>query len=419
MIYMETAGIAALLFQTAVCTLTAFGQNERPAATIPETLQGTINAILANGNGLVAVTDSLLSSKVQQNPPWQGRKLFKLDDRTICTVAGFYRQPGPDFGPYGAGARAALNQVERAYVERRTSYISVMSVEQKLQTFTNAVAFSFGVASTAAIVSGIPVPKEDIVISVAGFDVDGSLKVGQVDLLPRLVNTSIEYVPSNSMLLTVDKILAQPVLAGMPVCARDVLDHAEKYSDKYPSVARYAKSMAANKGRSLTLRDLLNLGESLEAESSACHPNEVGGKVETATLENGAISSIDNEIPPGVDIDQLVEPKAPVFTVLVGTMSRRKYPGPLLDAGPNTAVMIIGGVFENTMLRLDNVIVTGASFDSCAFFYSGSPLSVFDGTNTVKNSTLQLGKGVDAGSPFVVQLKNAFPDLKILGPVQN
>ena len=64
---------------------------------------------------------------------------------------------------------------------------------------------------------------------------------------------------------TVDGALIR-LLAGMPNCAQALLDHPEKYV--YPSVARYAESMAWENGRSLTLPELLQIAENLEIESS-------------------------------------------------------------------------------------------------------------------------------------------------------
>lgn len=57
---------------------------------------GTINILLANGNGMVLLTDSRTSNHgrlVSDNSP----KLFQLDDKTVCSIAGFYFDPGPTF----------------------------------------------------------------------------------------------------------------------------------------------------------------------------------------------------------------------------------------------------------------------------------------------------------------------------------
>lgn len=61
---------------------------------------GTVNVYLANKNGLVVVTDSKLSG--DPRVPF-GQKLFKIDDHTICTIAGWFSDSGPTIGPDMAG----------------------------------------------------------------------------------------------------------------------------------------------------------------------------------------------------------------------------------------------------------------------------------------------------------------------------
>src|SRR5258706_9342798 len=51
-------------------------------------VHGTINVALGNENGIVVLTDSMLTAGAQQRPD-PGQKLFKLDDRTVCAIAGF------------------------------------------------------------------------------------------------------------------------------------------------------------------------------------------------------------------------------------------------------------------------------------------------------------------------------------------
>jgi hypothetical protein len=58
-----------------------------------EESHGTINILLANQNGLVAVTDSMLSTPDDHHYPGH-QKLFRIDDKTIATMAGSYSKPG-------------------------------------------------------------------------------------------------------------------------------------------------------------------------------------------------------------------------------------------------------------------------------------------------------------------------------------
>src|SRR5437773_8729278 len=57
-------------------------------------VHGTINVALGNKNGIVVLTDSMLTTGDHQLPN-PGEKLFKLDDHTVCAIAGFVSAPGP------------------------------------------------------------------------------------------------------------------------------------------------------------------------------------------------------------------------------------------------------------------------------------------------------------------------------------
>ena len=54
--------------------------------------RGTVNILLANKNGLVAITDSKLV--MGNDPAGYAQKLFRIDDHTLCTIAGWYSWSG-------------------------------------------------------------------------------------------------------------------------------------------------------------------------------------------------------------------------------------------------------------------------------------------------------------------------------------
>jgi hypothetical protein len=96
--------------------------------------------------------------------------------------------PGPSLGGYAT--RALIPEIERTYLENNVN-VSRLSVEQKLESFAGAVAFSFGVASTATSASDLDVPQDDVTVSIAGLDTDGSIKVGQVRLVRKPIDTGM------------------------------------------------------------------------------------------------------------------------------------------------------------------------------------------------------------------------------------
>jgi len=87
------------MVRASLCIVIVFCGRCSPGQTLPSSSHGTVNILLANKNGLVAVTDSMLTFSNGSHQPI-GRKLFKIDDRTICTIAGSYTAyvPPPDLG---------------------------------------------------------------------------------------------------------------------------------------------------------------------------------------------------------------------------------------------------------------------------------------------------------------------------------
>jgi hypothetical protein len=88
-------------------------------------LGGTLNVVLANKNGAVVLTDSMLSDESGPvpipRPETPGQKLFQLDDKTICAIAGFASVPRifPEFSPSvsAVAVEAAFSSVSNLLAE--------------------------------------------------------------------------------------------------------------------------------------------------------------------------------------------------------------------------------------------------------------------------------------------------------------
>src|SRR5213593_3458882 len=84
-------------------SLSAAGRSMRSPEDTPHAdhgiTRGTINVVMGNENGLVALTDSMLTEVLPNGVPRQlptpGQKLFQLDRTSVCTVAGFIAAPIP------------------------------------------------------------------------------------------------------------------------------------------------------------------------------------------------------------------------------------------------------------------------------------------------------------------------------------
>jgi hypothetical protein len=77
-------------------------------------LTGTVNIVLANSNGIVVLTDSnqtVISDTGELfTSPLPGQKLFRLDDRTVCTIAGFGSQSHPEYTELTTSAGGVLDR---------------------------------------------------------------------------------------------------------------------------------------------------------------------------------------------------------------------------------------------------------------------------------------------------------------------
>lgn len=79
----------------ALLTLPYLALAQQPLRDADLIVHGTINVALANKNGLVVLTDSVLTDGSGHQLPESGEKLFKLDDRTVCSIAGFVSATAP------------------------------------------------------------------------------------------------------------------------------------------------------------------------------------------------------------------------------------------------------------------------------------------------------------------------------------
>jgi len=108
-------------------------------------LHGTVNIILANRNGIVAVTDSRLSSTASKpnQPHYVGQKLFKLDEHTICTIAGSYSFQGVTLsGNESVGAVIASQIISRFSSNPRFASEPLLA---KAQILSDALAYQWKV----------------------------------------------------------------------------------------------------------------------------------------------------------------------------------------------------------------------------------------------------------------------------------
>ena len=121
--------VARLFFVSVIClflTSRLVAQDARLPA------HGTVNILLANSSGIVAVRTSRLRFRGIQTG--SGQKLFKLDDHIDCTIAGWYSAPDPQVDPTSFTYQTSIPKLMQMYLLTAKDRLQGMSVEEKLDS---------------------------------------------------------------------------------------------------------------------------------------------------------------------------------------------------------------------------------------------------------------------------------------------
>lgn len=367
-------------------------------------LHGTINVVVADQQGILVLTDSMITwtepnaegvriSRQQAEP---GQKLFQIDNQTVCTFAGFASastMPLPDF----------LNSVS-AIMGRIPTELSKaqrpLSFSEKLELIEGVFRYYLtGIANIRESADGTYFE-----LLLAGFDLDGVPKVGQLTL-----GTIAEAVPNGTFLnsVTLERKVSpitsaetQVFLHGKKTLAEQILNHPEAWkADK--AVRDYENATKLHKA--MTMPQMKALAIALK-EHTAETDKEVGGPNQIAILTNGKIASLEQPHFPGL------VPRNFEFEMTIGYMfDNSRMPGN--PAGQAISFNGFGLIFANTFIHtnqpLDNGYFAHNNFTNCALYYRGGRLLFMD-SNSVINTDLVLDPAVSKDSPFLRQLLTKF-----------
>lgn len=399
------------------------------SAKQPRSLHGTINIVLANKNGIIAVTDSRLSGG-QSN---SGRKLFRIDDHIVCTVAGQYSLPGPRLGSLGLVGSALLPTIVSNFAAKRKEHPDHLNIETMLVHLANEIAFTFDIAFNLNQIQDIPVNNhQNVKVTLAGYD-NQEIRIAQISLTySQTPGGIVRYLVSPPAVQTAtdDKFIYG--LGGIDLEADSILKHPERYSALDPAIKTYADAKQASKDNSLSGHEMLTLAEAIEYRTAFTYPRYVGGAVEEAVLEHGAITFFTDQRSP-TDIDAETQSLLAHSTYLhfnimdepnlsgrwcisLGSKARtRGISGiGMVVVDPLAVFLVSNGRFAGCKQDLDQLAFTHTIFVGVSLIYSGSPFSILDKTNTINNSTLQLGSNVKENDPFVKEIMRQYPNLKVI-----
>lgn len=392
-------------------TLSLFGSTAHAqAAGTAQQAGGTINILLANSHGLIAVTDSKLSSV--NGDAGEGQKIFKIDDQTICTIAGFYSDTGPT-NQQIFPAYTEVPKILRIFIKELPNP-SDLTLQDKAERLAGAFRFSLEMVANidqAAKLSGPPSISE---LTLAGFEA-GQLKIEEVTLTPSIEDGRVTYSAERKEDI-VSKALVI-VVRGRPTVAKSLLKNAVLSRSKDPILSHYAEAMKNDGGESLSLKDLSQIAHLLERETALQVP-QVGGAMEQATLSGGKIESFEQ---PVQSDDSRKDVYFAVTSDITFSAARKINPDELfkgrtffvMSISPNAGALI--RVRESDCVQiLDNLLILESTLSRCTLMYNGSPEVLFDKSNKVDGSELILYSPASPDSSFVKQIRSDFPGLAII-----
>jgi hypothetical protein len=387
----------------------------------PVIIHGTVNIVLANKNGIVAVTDSRLSSNGQ--PVDVGQKLFRIDDHTICTMAGAYRVPGPTKDGVHYPAEMVISNLISQFSIRESKGDD--SPELKLARLTGLVALRLSFLDAMNESQGIETGKYQTILTFAAYHT-GKFQIWQTSIQPvhspskgsvRYLHTLPEYTVVPDALFYALAGVTDVAVSHLTLLQSGKPDHA------IPNSLR--RQIAINQGRDLSLHSLLILANLLEKGTAAKYGNVVGDAVQAAQIGKSGItkSLAPLKFPPPVPppSNKVVWFEYNQIRLADADMQALRDSGGYgsirsgMDAIPKVlAVALLGGNISGLVQGLDGFYFHQTRFERCQLIYNGSPTFLFDQSNTVIDSILKLGPGVAKNNPNVVQILRDFPQLKLI-----
>ena len=362
--------------------------------------RGTVNIALANPNGIVLLADSMQTVQgptgLQFKQPVQ--KLFRLDDKTVCSIAGFASESGwrtPQLDTDVTGIIADFRD--------QLSKKPVSELDAKLKAIAFIVGFYIDlVANRHEVLAGPGTPSNqyEFEIIVAGYDSDGKPKLKKLKLTP-VVTQAADGHHYWSHTVSAEAADLGPGLAyllgGIQDVSREVLDRPEDFGD-VPAIREYALAKKRDGGRTLTLTQMTLLATDMAAQTARRTPS-VGGPDQIAILGQGEILAFKEPSFP--------DPPRPLkFLVVVGI----RLEGAInLMAAPGAHVLWIRSEFvgiRNPTLQLDGQFFYGCEILDSIVEYGGG-LTDFGPTNTVVNNMILPGYPV-ASTTEMLRIMNAF-----------
>ncbi len=372
--------------------------------TEDELILGTVNVVLANAHGVVVLTDSkgsVFDSAGRRVDSKEVQKLIRLDDHSVCVIAGFGSGSFSAGLQFNADAIAIISEFRDQLAAKKGK----LSFEEKLRSLAFLIErYIQSYANIREVFQPGLLTEQRLYFSLflVGIDSDGKMKVGKLEIkairraLPN-DGTSWEFSESPDVKPVPNKLIYG--LGGMWDVGQKIMRDPASYS-RNPAVQMYSRAAAADSGASLQLADLKALAHFIGVETAKAHPDDVGGPDQIAVFRKDGTVTIEQR--------QFPEPEKPMPIAVITSQT-----GAVLSFGPGGAIVAPRGTaiiwVRNTIvgyqgLLLDGNFFIGNEIRDCSVYYQGGP-TVFDPSNKVINSTLQL----DGFNAIAKYLAHSFP----------
>jgi hypothetical protein len=372
--------------------------NARPNSNNDFVAHGTINIVLGNENGLVVLTDSMLTSGSRQITE-PGQKLFKLDDRTVCTIAGFVSAPAP-IQDLHTSTSAIISEYRR-----QSATQAPQSIADKTRILATLFELYLSGIANMRDAAALPSSMHDYTLEliVAGYDLDGIPKIAKITLgthpADRFSNPTLLSNRQDFSILNVDKKLAWKLGGEPDVAERLLQDPSTVETDT--DLSAYAASLHENGGRSLTVKQMIQLAKKLARYTSRRYPS-VGGANQIAVFQGGRIAQIEQQVFP--------EPSKAVHYILIVNSLYEDVNDDLL---PHPVLFVRCKWTGMRNLSLDGRYFIGSVFTRSVLTYDGGGGDL-GGTNEVNSSMLVIGPHVKQDDEVARHLVHDFQWLRIL-----
>jgi hypothetical protein len=388
-------------------------------ATSP-VLTGTVNIVLANANGIVVLTDSNQTGRLPDGTlftsPLPARKLFRIDDRTVCTIAGFGSRPFPGYQVHGYEFIGSAGGVLERYSADLRSLGGVHTFHEKLTTLRfqfDMLLFNLGNLQHLG-----PGQVEDygFTLILAGYDSDGTAKIGKLVFTPSLsANGTFYPVIKPAIEENVGRELMHETAGIGGAAVENILEYPGQLAGE-PEIGTYATSLAKDHGSSLTITQMESLARSLAHHAASVNPYVslgnfrfrevllVGGPDQIAIMEKGVTQRV--EQPDVSSSNGMLE-------MPFSFIERSRFEGDSIPPNASTIELFLKNIFRGPMeVTLDAAYYFDNDFGNVTLYYDGGVI-LFDSSNRVTDCVLHLGPHADRQSAVVQELITRFPWKKV------